>query len=412
MTYRAGIITGIVFTLAVVGIAWRLLTTDPAGATSTAPPAIPANVPKPFKEESATTVTLTAAAVEQLALQTATIERKPMRRVRVYGGEVVVPDGQTLIVSAPLSGVVQLAAGKPLLPGSAVTNGQMLLQLFPLLTPESRANLAASQIDAEGQTKTAQTQLDAAKIALDRSRQLFKTEAGSRRAVDEAQAEVELRQKMLEAAKARHELLSKVVGSFQSGTASPLDIQSPDNGLLRNVSVTAGQHVPAGAALFEVVNVSRVWVKTPVYVGDVAQIDTTAEATIGELTAKQRAEGRRVKPVSAPPSADPAAGTVDLFYELDNKQQQYTPGQRVAVSLPLRDEAESLTVPWSAIVFDIHGGTWVYERSGETTFIRRRVLVRYVTDGVAILADGPPAGTKIVTAGAAELFGAETGYSK
>jgi membrane fusion protein, heavy metal efflux system len=40
------------------------------------------------------------------------------------------------------------------------------------------------------------------------------------------------------------------------------------------------------------------------------------------------------------------------------------------------------------------------------------VVVRFVRDGLAVLASGPKAGTKVVTAGAAELFGAETGFSK
>jgi len=71
-----------------------------------------------------------------------------------------------------------------------------------------------------------------------------------------------------------------------------------------------------------------------------------------------------------------------------------------------------VTVAWSAVVFDIHGGAWVYEKTADRTYTRRRVVVRYVTEGVAVLESGPAAGTKVVTAGAAELFGAETGYSK
>jgi hypothetical protein len=40
------------------------------------------------------------------------------------------------------------------------------------------------------------------------------------------------------------------------------------------------------------------------------------------------------------------------------------------------------------------------------------VVLRYVRDGEAVLASGPKPGTRIVTNGAAELFGAETGFSK
>jgi hypothetical protein len=38
--------------------------------------------------------------------------------------------------------------------------------------------------------------------------------------------------------------------------------------------------------------------------------------------------------------------------------------------------------------------------------------VRYVTGTTAVLAAGPEVGARVVTAGAAELFGAETGFSK
>jgi len=69
-------------------------------------------------------------------------------------------------------------------------------------------------------------------------------------------------------------------------------------------------------------------------------------------------------------------------------------------------------VPWSAVVFDIHGGTWVYERTGDRSYARRRVVVRYVAGDAAVLESGPPPGTAVVTAGAAELFGTETGFSK
>ncbi len=69
-------------------------------------------------------------------------------------------------------------------------------------------------------------------------------------------------------------------------------------------------------------------------------------------------------------------------------------------------------MPWSAVIHDIHGGTWVYERTGERTFVRRRVVVRFVTGPTAVLEGGPEVGTRVVTAGAAELFGTETGFSK
>ncbi len=75
-------------------------------------------------------------------------------------------------------------------------------------------------------------------------------------------------------------------------------------------------------------------------------------------------------------------------------------------------EAESLVVPWAAVLYDIHGTTWVYEKTAKTVFRRRRVLVRYTTDDLAVLAAGPKVGTEVVVDGAAELFGTEFGTGK
>ncbi len=414
MTERRGFLTGVAFTLLVAGTAgaaWWLLTSRPPAPAKTPPP-LPASVPKPLKEDQVNALTLSPEAVARLGLRTAPVERKAVRRSRVYGGEVTVPTGRTVIVSAPLGGALKAAAGEAARPGRSVRKGQPLLQLLPLLTPEGRANLAAAKIEADGQVKSAETQRAAAQIALDRARKVFESQAGSKRLVDEAQAQFDLAQKAIEAATARRDLLEKVVGEVEQGTAAPLPIVSPEEGVLRNVSALPGQTVPAGAVLFEVMDLARVWVRVPVYVGDLADVDPDADARVGELTAAAGATTRPARPVTAPPSANPLAGTVDLYYELDNKGTKYSPGQRVGVTLALKSEAESLTVPWPAVLHDIYGGTWVYEQTGERAFTRRRVVVRAVNGETAVLATGPAPGTPVVTDGAAELFGTETGFSK
>ena len=416
MTYRQGVLTGILFTLLVVGggaVAWWLLASGLVEtAKPAAPPAPPATVPTPLKEDQINALTLTPEAISRLDLRTGLVQRKPIRRARAYGGEVTIPPGHAIIVSSPLNGTIRSVSGEPPRPGLAVKKGQPVFQLLPLLAPESRANLSAAKVDADGQVNSARTQLEAARIALDRAKRVFQSEAGSRRAVEEAQSQFELAQKALEAATARRDLLEKVVGEVEGGTAGPLSIPSPEDGLLRNVWALPGQNVPAGAAMFEVVDLTRVWVRVPVYVGDLPEVDATAPASIGNLTAGAGEPTQTAGPAAAPPSANPAAGTVDLFYELDNQATNYSPGQRVGVTLLLKAEAESLSLPWAAVIHDIHGGTWVYEQTGPRAFVRRRVAVRHVVGDTAVLASGPPPGASVVTAGAAELFGAETGFTK
>lgn len=415
MTYRSGVLTGLLISALIAGTAvgaWWLVASGTAPPPKPAPPPAPASVPKILKEDQVNVVTLTPEAVKRLDLQTAAVERKPMRRTRVYGGEVTIPPGHTIVVSAPLSGTLRCPDGKFPQAGGAVAKGQSIFQLFPLLTPEGRANLASARIDADGQVKTAQSQLEAAQIALTRARRVFESDAGSRRAVDEAQAQFDLAEKALAAVTARRDLLEKVVGDVEKGTATPVPIECPADGVLRNVSALEGQNVPAGAALFEVVDLKHVWVRVPIYVGDLAEVDPAADAAVSELSARPGAPALPGRPATAPPSANAAAGTVDLFYDLDNRTAKYSPGQRVGVSITLKGEAESLTAPWAAVLHDVHGGTWVYEQTGERAYVRRRIVVRYVLGDTAVLASGPPAGTRVVTAGAAELFGTETGFSR
>ena len=72
-----------------------------------------------------------------------------------------------------------------------------------------------------------------------------------------------------------------------------------------------------------------------------------------------------------------------------------------------RVKEEKLVIPTNAILHDINGGQWVYEQTAPLTYTRRRIQVARFTGDLAVLATGPPVGSKIVTDGSAELFGTE-----
>lgn len=416
MSYRSGLLTGVLGSLFCGGVCvaawWVANSTTPSVKAEKPPP--PATVTKVLKEDEINVVTLTPEAEQRIGIETAVVERRSMRQSRTYGGEVMVPLGQSVLVAAPLGGELQLT-DKPLpRPGARVRKGQPILLLSPLLTPEARTTLAAARVDAEGQIKNARTQVEGTRIAFQRAKKLLRDEVGSQRNVDETEAQHEFALKTLEAAEARRDLLVKALGEFDKGTGSPLTIEAPTDGLLRALNAQPGQAVPAGAALFEIVDLSRVWVRVPIYVGDEFDLRTDEAAEVVPLTARPGIAwlSEVAKPVDAPPSANANAGTVDAYYEVENSHGRLIPGERVGVVVPLVNEATSLTLPWSAVIHDIHGGTWVYEAVAERTYSRQRVVVRFVRESLAVLDHGPAEGKKIVTAGAAELFGMEIGFSK
>ncbi|MDH3269213.1 MAG: hypothetical protein OEM46_10205 [Ignavibacteria bacterium] len=66
-----------------------------------------------------------------------------------------------------------------------------------------------------------------------------------------------------------------------------------------------------------------------------------------------------------------------------------------------------LVVPYSSIIYDSYGQVWVYTNPKNRTFIRHKVEVDYIKGDMVYLTDGPPVGTKIISVGVAEVYGAE-----
>jgi hypothetical protein len=64
-------------------------------------------------------------------------------------------------------------------------------------------------------------------------------------------------------------------------------------------------------------------------------------------------------------------------------------------------------VPYSALIYDAKGGTWVYTSPKPGTFERQEVEVDYIEKNVVVLKNGPPTGTIVASVGVAELFGTE-----
>jgi len=370
-------------------------------------------------------IVLTAKAEERLQISTVAVERQSIPRHRTVGGDIVIPDGSRIAVTAPLTGMLSAAKKDSMLvAGQQVAINQPLLTLSPMLRPEqevptaaervqmanARASLVSQQIQAIGDEEQAQARVDGAQIAFDRARQLLADRAGSQRLVDEAEAALNVARRGLEAAQARRKLLDKLTLEAETGEAPTITITAPHAGLLQTVSAQPGQVVSAGLPLFEIVDLDQMWVRVPVYAGLVQDIDQTKAADVGPVSG--RGDTVTANPVPAPPTATALAASIDLYYSVDNSDGRFRPGERVAVNLPLRGEKDSLVIPRAAVLRDIHGTAWVYVKSGDHEFRRERVSVSFSTEDLAVLSLGPEVGTPVVVDGAAELFGTEFGAGK
>ncbi|WP_339910372.1 efflux RND transporter periplasmic adaptor subunit [Symmachiella dynata] len=382
---------------------------------------------RPVHESDLNIIELSPEAAKRLALEYATLEVRSMPRSRPYGAEVVLPTDASVIVSAPLAGTLRPSPGREFPQvGQSVRDGEPLLELLPLLTPErsvltpserirvaeSKLAVAQAQIDAAGQLQQAKVQTEATQIAFARAQRLFKSGVGTKQAIDDAQAQFESASEAFTAAQARKALVDGISLDEEAGTLQAIPIDSPLPGIVRSTLVQAGQMIAAGAPLFEIMNDRVMWIKVSVYVGELDELSTSQPARLTLLDGIHSEQDTIAKPIAAPPTATPLSAAVDLYYEVANDNHHFRPGQRVAAHLPIIGEAETKTVPWSAVIHDIYGGQWVYEQIEPLKFVRRRVEVGWVEEGRAALLRGPAVGALVVTAGAAELMGTEFGFAK
>lgn len=110
---------------------------------------------------------------------------------------------------------------------------------------------------------------------------------------------------------------------------------------------------------------------------------------------------------------DDASNASTLYYEVNDANHALTPGQGVRVKLSVAGSGDRrLVVPYSALIYDLNGDTWIYVSPEPLVFMRHPVTVEYVEGDMAVLSDGPPTGTIVATVGVPELYGADTGIGK
>jgi len=66
-------------------------------------------------------------------------------------------------------------------------------------------------------------------------------------------------------------------------------------------------------------------------------------------------------------------------------------------------------IPQSAVFYDGTGGTWTYTSSDHLSFEREPVTIASIDGDLVVLQSGPNTGTDVVSVGADELHGIESG---
>jgi hypothetical protein len=74
---------------------------------------------------------------------------------------------------------------------------------------------------------------------------------------------------------------------------------------------------------------------------------------------------------------------------------------------PIRHNEQGKIMPYAALIYDADGNTYAYTAPEPLTYVRQEINIDHMDGDSVVLSDGPPAGTEVVTVGAAQVYGTE-----
>ena len=74
---------------------------------------------------------------------------------------------------------------------------------------------------------------------------------------------------------------------------------------------------------------------------------------------------------------------------------------------PVEESGGKLLVPYGSVYWDAEGGAWAYVEEEPLHYMRHPLSIESIDGDTAVLTDGPPAGSTVVSVGTVELIGTE-----
>ena len=289
---------------------------------------------------------LTKSARTTLDVQTAEVGPQKVTQSLLAYGTLVSPWNRHAMVSSPLSGrIVELLVT----PGESVKAGQLLAELD---SPE----LESLQLEI----RNAQTALNLSLRLLSSAEAAGKTGAIPAIRFIEAKNQVQKDRAALEIARAKWlglqlppEALDAMLGTPNEPFEQRLALKSPIDGTVTHTDLSVGKVINSKEHLFEVLDLSSVWLKIGVLEKDLARV------AIGQsLELTLTAYPNRKIPAQVDVFGqflDPQTHLGTVWASLSNSSAEdllLLPGMSGQVQLKIGDTGEKVVVPMSAVIRD------------------------------------------------------------
>lgn len=341
---------------------------------------------------------------EHLGIQITPVAQRRLTRTLKRTGWFIAPPASETVIRSPVAGFVVPAKSEawPRI-GQAIEAEFPLAQVNVFLAPQEVSQLVLAKEDND-------IQMQQALVTMELSESQLKLATTARDAVTGVRID-QLKEAYERSKAAYKEAQDKVPFLIQEpydngALLKPLTVSSSAKGRILQLHVSQGQFVQAGDPLWTVSDWTTLWLRVPVFSGELNQFSPPRSAMV-ELPGTSRPVV--VEPLNIPSPVQPQTRMVDLQFSLANPDWQVRVGQPAIVQLPVSDEFDALVIPRSAVLYDGFGQAYCYAaESGADVFQRRRIELGSSAEvGVAII-KGLDADDVVVSAGAEQLAAEES----
>ena len=350
---------------------------------------------KATEQHEPTLVEMGIDAQKQIGLRVTSANVEPLKESIEVTGTVQPIDSHVGHIRPLTGGRLRAVLAKV---GDRVTSGQPLAQLDNV----EAGDLNSQYLSAQADLKKLQAQQAVAQEQLERDTHLVAIGAVSQKELDSSKAEAKAMQASIEA---QESLISGLnvrmrrLGVDDGNQSSPsiIAIRSPFAGVVINVAAAPDTVVDPSSELFEVADLSRVWVQADVYEKDIGRIRVGQMASISvdsypgeKFTGEMTYIGDIV---------DLQTRTVKVRCEVPNPTTKLKLGMFVSVSLPTIFNKNALAVPATAIQ-QVEADKVVFVQRDATHFEKRVVQLGEDTGDWIEIISGLQKGEKVVSQGA------------
>ncbi len=355
-------------------------------------------------------VRLTAEQVQSLGIRTAPAETAQAADYVVVQGRVVPRSGHRASVIAPFPGRLVAEPGTFPTVGQAVRQGQSLGSVEQLLSATESLQVAERRIALAADIERARQELAQRGRDLERARKLHEGGVIPLKQLQQAELDYQL-------ARTRHEQAEKAKASYdrlEKEAASPrrLELRAPIAGTVLEVNASPGQQVEPARSIFEIVDLSTVWVEARVFEEYLGRVRAAPRVEVVAPSDPQSPYIGRF--VSSTRQVDAASRTEGVLYAVENRGGRLALGTFVDVRLPSPSApapvageaaprpAAVCRIP-AAAVFREEGAAAVFVEKQPRVYERRTIETGEAHgDRIAVLKGLAP-GEAVVAAGAAAL---------